>query len=248
MPAARRARAWTIMQRIDHPDPAPPTRRRCDDLENGATGLSLVFAGSLERQRLGLDRAERSLARALDGVAARRRHCHRSQPQRRLAPHRPRRRRAGRRARQTPASDRSAFRLSIRSAASPHPRQSRRSLERDGAADFADVVARAGRRRLSAARSRSPTGASIHDAGGSEAQELAFALASRGRLSARARSRRHGARGGARRDLFPALGRRRPVSDHRQIPRAAKTVGARRDGLRPVRQSPHSSRRRRRGA
>ena len=73
----------------------------------------------------------------------------------------------------------------------------------------------------------------IHNAGGSEAQELAFALGERGRLSARARSGRHRARCRAAHDLFPPRGRRRPVSHHREISRAAQTVGARRAGLRP---------------
>src|SRR5690348_503390 len=38
---------WQIMQRIDDPDPARANAQVLADLENGATGLSLVFAGSL---------------------------------------------------------------------------------------------------------------------------------------------------------------------------------------------------------
>ena len=66
----------------------------------------------------------------------------------------------------------------------------------------------------------------IHNAGGSEAQELAFVLAVGARLSARARSRRRRARCRAAHDLLSPRGRCRPVSDHREIPRAAEIVGA----------------------
>ena len=65
----------------------------------------------------------------------------------------------------------------------------------------------------------------IHNAGGSEAQELAFAHRRRGRLSARARSGRRAARCRARHDLFPARRRRRPVPHHRQVPRACGNCG-----------------------
>jgi methylmalonyl-CoA mutase len=60
--------AWTLMQRIDHPDPAAANRQALQDLENGATGLTLVFAGSLNANGYGLDASPATLARALDGV------------------------------------------------------------------------------------------------------------------------------------------------------------------------------------
>ena len=47
--------AWTVMQRIDHPDPAAANAQALQDLENGATGLTLVFAGSLNANGYGLD-------------------------------------------------------------------------------------------------------------------------------------------------------------------------------------------------
>ena len=40
------AAPWQIMQRIDHPDPAAANAQAIHDLENGATGLTLVFAGT----------------------------------------------------------------------------------------------------------------------------------------------------------------------------------------------------------
>ena len=46
-PAARRRAPWQVMQRVDHPDPAAANDEALHDLENGATGLSLVFAGAV---------------------------------------------------------------------------------------------------------------------------------------------------------------------------------------------------------
>ena len=59
---------WTIMQRVDHPDPAAANAEALHDLENGATGLTLVFAGSVGSYRYGLDSAAATLARVLDGI------------------------------------------------------------------------------------------------------------------------------------------------------------------------------------
>jgi len=60
--------AWTLMQRVDHPDPAAANAQALDDLENGATGLALVFAGSVTANGFGLDGSADTLARVLDGV------------------------------------------------------------------------------------------------------------------------------------------------------------------------------------
>jgi methylmalonyl-CoA mutase len=61
--------AWSVMQRVDHPDAAAANAQALQDLENGATGLTLVFAGSVNANGYGLDAAPQTLARALDGVA-----------------------------------------------------------------------------------------------------------------------------------------------------------------------------------
>src|ERR1700738_4679127 len=47
-PIAGRAAAapWQIMQRIDHPDAGAANAQALHDLENGANGLTLVFAGA----------------------------------------------------------------------------------------------------------------------------------------------------------------------------------------------------------
>jgi len=60
--------AWTILQRVDHPDPAAANVQALDDLENGATGLLLVFAESISANGFGLEPSAAALARVLDGV------------------------------------------------------------------------------------------------------------------------------------------------------------------------------------
>ena len=60
--------AWTVMQRVDHPDPTAANAQAVDDLQNGATGLVLVFAGSVSANGFGLDPSPATLARALDGI------------------------------------------------------------------------------------------------------------------------------------------------------------------------------------
>src|SRR3982750_4224117 len=37
---------WTVMQRVDHPDPAAANQQALHDLENGATGLTIICKSS----------------------------------------------------------------------------------------------------------------------------------------------------------------------------------------------------------
>jgi methylmalonyl-CoA mutase len=60
--------AWTLMQRVDHPDPAAANAQALDDLQNGATGLALVFAGSVTANGFGIDGSAATLARVFEGV------------------------------------------------------------------------------------------------------------------------------------------------------------------------------------
>src|SRR5664279_3371472 len=60
--------AWTVMQRSDHPDPAAANKQALEDLENGATGLTLVFAGSVSANGYGLDATPAVLERVLKDV------------------------------------------------------------------------------------------------------------------------------------------------------------------------------------
>ena len=59
---------WQIMQRVDHPDPSVANTEALHELENGATGLAFVFAGSIGAYGYGLDASEPAIARALEGV------------------------------------------------------------------------------------------------------------------------------------------------------------------------------------
>jgi methylmalonyl-CoA mutase len=70
-PVAGRAAAtpWQIMQRIDHPDAAMANAQALHDLENGANGLTLEFAGGPGARGFGIsDATKETLARVFDGV------------------------------------------------------------------------------------------------------------------------------------------------------------------------------------
>ena len=69
-PIASRAPAapWSVMQRVDHPDPAAANAEALHDLENGATGLAVIFAGAIGAYGYGLPASEAAIARALEGV------------------------------------------------------------------------------------------------------------------------------------------------------------------------------------
>ena len=182
-----------MLARIDLPDPAIANARPCDDLENGATGLSLAFAGSIGAYGFGLaagttrSRAccddihlDAGIALDLDVVAAA--VAAASTPRWQSARHRPRR-------------------ANVRFGFDPHRRHRRR---RRGAAMVEDGAAfrAATRVRWRGEGFDGPfavaDGRVIHDAGGSEAQELAFvlavALAYLRALEAERRAARRGAR------------------------------------------------------
>jgi methylmalonyl-CoA mutase len=69
-PIAGRAPAapWQIMQRIDHPDAAQANEQALHDLENGASGLALVFAGANDACGFGLEPTAEAVEKILDGV------------------------------------------------------------------------------------------------------------------------------------------------------------------------------------
>ncbi len=167
--------AWRVMQRVDHPDPAAANAQALDDLLNGATGLVLVFKGSVSANGFGLDASAATLARALDGVelgadlpidlnlSPATRHVVRDFAA--LVKTRG----------DTPA--RIDLRASINPiggfAAAGHSAQSWEQLSQSFAAMVGDLAADGFRGPFAVSDGRI-----IHNAGGSEAQELAFALAS----------------------------------------------------------------------
>lgn len=67
--AGRSAEPWQVLQRVDHPDPKAANAEALHDLENGATGLALVFAGAPAARGYGLvaDKTE-DIERALKAV------------------------------------------------------------------------------------------------------------------------------------------------------------------------------------
>ncbi|MDN4983264.1 methylmalonyl-CoA mutase subunit beta [Bradyrhizobium arachidis] len=67
--AGRSAAApWQIMQRIDHPDAVGANAQALTDLENGATGLSLVFASGNGSHGFGLEPTADAVAKVLKDV------------------------------------------------------------------------------------------------------------------------------------------------------------------------------------
>ncbi|QPF89586.1 methylmalonyl-CoA mutase subunit beta [Bradyrhizobium commune] len=62
------AAPWQIMQRIDHPDAAAANAQALVDLENGATGLSLIFAGGNGAHGFGLEPSADAVAKVLKDI------------------------------------------------------------------------------------------------------------------------------------------------------------------------------------
>jgi methylmalonyl-CoA mutase len=69
-PIAGRAAAapWQVMQRIDHPGAAQANAQALHDLENGASGLTLVFAGANGAYGFGLEPSAEAVEKVLDGI------------------------------------------------------------------------------------------------------------------------------------------------------------------------------------
>ncbi len=59
---------WQVMQRVDHPDPAASNAEALHELDNGADGLVLVPAGSVGAHGYGLAPDPEAIERALAGI------------------------------------------------------------------------------------------------------------------------------------------------------------------------------------
>jgi methylmalonyl-CoA mutase len=68
LPGRAPGSAWRVMQRVDHPDPAAANAQARDDIKNGATGLVLILEGSVSANGFGLDASPTALSGALDGI------------------------------------------------------------------------------------------------------------------------------------------------------------------------------------
>ena len=164
------------MPRVDHPDPAAANAQALHDLENGATGLTLVCAGSLNANGYGIDGSAETLERVLDGVyldAGIAIDFNVSPETRGIVAAL---RRAGEAARHRTRRGRTCAPASIRSAAWRRPAAavSRGASLAPGFAGLVGELAGQGFRGPFAVAD----GRIVHNAGGSEAQELAFALGS----------------------------------------------------------------------
>jgi methylmalonyl-CoA mutase len=67
-PLSARQGRWQVMSRVELPDPATANDEALHELANGATGLSLVFKGSVGDYGFGLEASKATLARVLDGI------------------------------------------------------------------------------------------------------------------------------------------------------------------------------------
>lgn len=59
---------WSVMQRVDLPDPAAANKQILDDLNNGANGLALVFEGDVGDYGYALPATEAAVKQLLDGI------------------------------------------------------------------------------------------------------------------------------------------------------------------------------------
>jgi methylmalonyl-CoA mutase len=62
------AAPWQIMQRIDHPDADAANAQALHDLENGANGLTLVFASANGAYGFGMEPSAEAIEKVLDGI------------------------------------------------------------------------------------------------------------------------------------------------------------------------------------
>lgn len=62
------ASPWTVVQKMDHPDPKSANEQAHEDLMNGATGLALVFSRSHAARGYGLDVSPETFDIALEGI------------------------------------------------------------------------------------------------------------------------------------------------------------------------------------
>ncbi len=68
VPGRAPAWPWQVVQRIDHPDAAMANAQALHDLENGAEGLTLVFAGANGARGFGLEPTAEAIEKVLDGI------------------------------------------------------------------------------------------------------------------------------------------------------------------------------------
>ncbi|HVV61961.1 MAG TPA: methylmalonyl-CoA mutase subunit beta [Pseudolabrys sp.] len=174
--AGRAAQAWQVLQRADHPDPKTANKQALDDLENGASGLALIFAGAPAAHGYGVainnaGDLDRALAGVMLDIVSLRLET---------APF------AGRPVAMLIAGLVAARKLDPAALDIDFGLDLLGDTVRSGGAilPWPDLSARAGAtakdlaaKGFAKARLLRADGRAVHDAGGSEAQELAFAIA-----------------------------------------------------------------------
>jgi len=214
------------MQRIDHPDAAQANAQALHDLENGATGLTLVFAGANGAYGFGLEPTGRR-RKGLDGIYLDAGIAIELQigPQSRMA--------AIHVAEYIKRKGVNPAGCDIRFGLDPLGACAVWGSSPYGWPEIVPAVTGAikGLARWVQGPFAAADGRVIHDAGGSEVQELAFVLAS-GLAYLRAIEQAGVALEDAQGMVYARFPRRRPVPDSGKVPCAAAVVGADRAGLR----------------
>ena len=164
---------WRIVQRVELPDPARANAQALHDLENGATGLALVFAGAIGAYGFGLE-GNASPARLLEGIALEAGVAIDLQPGVNAAHIARQLTDVVRRNGVSPAATRISFGFDPLGHIAADPQSA--PLWRDEGAGFAasinDLALQGHKGPFAAADGRI-----VHNAGGSEAQELGYVLA-----------------------------------------------------------------------
>ena len=165
---------WQVMQRIDHPDPKAANAQALQDLENGASGLSLVFSGALGAAGFGLEPTAESIEKMFDGIfidAGIAIELQAGSPSRMAATHI---------AQYVQRKGISPANCNIRFGRDPIGTCAVSGSSPSAWSELAPVVANS-IKDLAATGFKGPfavaDGRAVHDAGGSEVQELAFVLA-----------------------------------------------------------------------
>src|SRR5215470_204351 len=164
---------WRIVQRVELPDAVRANAQARHDLENGATGLALVFAGAVGAYGFGLD-GNASPARLLEGIALDAGVAIDLQPGVNAAHFARQMTDLVRRNGVSPAASRISFGFDPLGhiAADPQSAPSWRDEGAGFAASINDLALQGHKGPFAAADGRI-----VHNAGGSEAQELAWVLA-----------------------------------------------------------------------
>jgi methylmalonyl-CoA mutase len=68
LPGRAPGTAWQVLARVDHPDPAAANAEARHEIANGATGLSIAFAGGIGSYGYGIEVSAQTLARVLENV------------------------------------------------------------------------------------------------------------------------------------------------------------------------------------